>query len=131
MQISTLRFYQYPHLVFLFFYLFMQYPHHVLIFYLSIQYQIIVKGITFIHNINCHIRSFVFVFLISNAVAPPLIAPKGIHWAKDGPNFACRVDGCDASYTTKDNLVRHLWTCHTLRQSVISLIKTCCDCCPK
>jgi hypothetical protein len=53
------------------------------------------KGITFIHNINCHIRSFVFVFLISNAVAPPLIAPKGIHWAKDGPNFACRVDGCN------------------------------------
>jgi len=128
MQILKLGSINTPHLVFLFFYLSMQYLHHVLIFYLSIQYQIIVKGITFIHN---HIRSFVFVFLISNVVALPSIDPKGIHWAKDGPNFACRVDGCDASYTAKDNLVRHLWMCHALRQNVISLIKTCCDCCPK
>jgi hypothetical protein len=37
-----------------------------------------------------------------------LVAIEGVHWAKDGPKFACRVDGYDASYTAKYNLVRHL-----------------------
>ncbi len=65
------------------------------------------KGITFIHNINHHIKFFVFAFFISNVVAPPSIIPKDVHWAKDGPKFACRVDECDASYMTKYNLVQH------------------------
>ncbi len=42
-------------------------------------------------------------------VALPLIAIKGVHWARDGPKFSCKVDGCDASYTTKYNLIWHLW----------------------
>ncbi len=47
-------------------------------------------------------------FFVSDVVAPPLIAIKGVHWARDGPKFVFRVDGCDASYITKCNLVRHL-----------------------
>jgi len=45
-------------------------------------------------------------------VAPPLVAIEGVHWAKDGPKFASSVDGCDASYTTKYNLVQHLQAHH-------------------
>jgi hypothetical protein len=26
-----------------------------------------------------------------------LVAIEGVHWAKDGPKFACSIDGCDAS----------------------------------
>ncbi len=29
------------------------------------------------------------------------VAIEGVHWARDGPKFVCKVDGCDASYTTK------------------------------
>jgi hypothetical protein len=42
-------------------------------------------------------------------VAPPPIAIEGVHWARDGPKFVCRVDGWDASYTSKYNLIWHLW----------------------
>jgi hypothetical protein len=52
-----------------------------------------------------HIR----FFLISNVVALCLVVIEGVHWAKDGPKFACRFDGCNASYTTKYNLISHLW----------------------
>jgi hypothetical protein len=44
-------------------------------------------------------------FLVSDVVAPLMVAIEGVHWAKDGPKFACNVDGCDASYMAKDNLV--------------------------
>ncbi len=37
-------------------------------------------------------------------VGLPLVAIKGVHWVKDGPKFACNVDGCDASDTAKYNL---------------------------
>jgi hypothetical protein len=47
-------------------------------------------------------------------VAPPLVAIEGVHWVRDGPKFACRIDGCDASYTSKYNLVWHLWACHNV-----------------
>jgi hypothetical protein len=47
-------------------------------------------------------------------VDPPLVAIEGVHWARDGPKFACRVDGCDASYTAKYNLVWHLRACHNV-----------------
>jgi hypothetical protein len=57
---------------------------------------------------------FVFVFLVSNVVAPPAIAIEGVHWARDGLKFACRVDECDASYTDKYNLVQHLWAHHNV-----------------
>ncbi len=40
-----------------------------------------------------------------DVVAPPPITIKGVHWARDGPEFVCSVDGCGASYTTKYNLV--------------------------
>jgi len=56
----------------------------------------------------------VFIFLALDVVAPPLIAIEGVHWARDGPKFACRVDGCDASSTTKYNLVQHLRACHNV-----------------
>jgi hypothetical protein len=40
--------------------------------------------IPFIQNVSSHIRFIVFVFLVSNVVAPPLIAIEGVHWARDG-----------------------------------------------
>jgi hypothetical protein len=66
--------------------------------------------------------------LVSDVVAPPpiaegvtidVVAPlataiKCFHWAKDGPKFVCKVDGCNASYIAKYNLVQHLWTCHNV-----------------
>jgi len=45
-------------------------------------------------------------------VALPLVAIEGVHWAKDGPKFACNIDGCDASYMAKYNLVWHLRAHH-------------------
>jgi hypothetical protein len=50
----------------------------------------------------------VFVFLCLDVVAPPSIAIEGVHWPKDGPKFSCNIEGCDASYMAKYNLVRHL-----------------------
>jgi len=50
----------------------------------------------------------VFVFFSLNVVAPPLVAIKGVYRAKDGPKFAYNIDGCDASYMAKYNLVQHL-----------------------
>jgi hypothetical protein len=47
-------------------------------------------------------------------VAPPPIALKFVHWARCGPKFAYKIDGCDASYTAKYNLIQHLWTHHNL-----------------
>jgi hypothetical protein len=47
-------------------------------------------------------------------VTPPSVAIKGVHWARDGPKFAYRVDGCDASYMTKYNLMQHLWAHHNV-----------------
>ncbi len=51
----------------------------------------------------------IFVLLVSNVVAPLVVAMEGVHWARDGPKFACRVDGYDAFYAAKYNLVQHLW----------------------
>ncbi len=49
-----------------------------------------------------------------DVVSLPRVAIKGVHWARDGPKFVCKVDGCDASYTFKYNLVWHLWACHNV-----------------
>jgi len=49
-----------------------------------------------------------------DVVSLPQVAIKGVHWARDGPKFVCKVDGCDASYTFKYNLVWHLWACHNV-----------------
>jgi hypothetical protein len=35
----------------------------------------------------------VFIFLVSNVVTLPPIAIEGVHWARDGPKFVCKVDG--------------------------------------
>jgi len=43
-----------------------------------------------------------------------LVAIEGVHWARDGPKFASKVDGCNASYTTKYNLIQHLWARHNV-----------------
>jgi len=52
--------------------------------------------------------------MISNVVTPPPIAIEGVHWARDGPKFAYRVDGCDASYIAKYNLVWHFQAHHNV-----------------
>jgi len=31
-----------------------------------------------------------------DVVAPPIVTIKGVHWARDGPKFVYRVDGCNA-----------------------------------
>ncbi len=47
-------------------------------------------------------------------VAFPPVTIEGVHRARDGPKFAWKVDGCDASYMTKYNSVRYLWMCHNV-----------------
>ncbi len=47
-------------------------------------------------------------------LCPPSVAIESVHWAKDGPKFSYRVDGCDASYMAKYNLVQHLWVHHNV-----------------
>jgi hypothetical protein len=47
-------------------------------------------------------------------VAPLLIAIKGVHWARDGPKFFYKVDGCDASYIAKYNLIQHSHAHHNV-----------------
>ncbi len=74
-------------------------------------------------NVTFYIKFIVFVFLVSNVVAPPpiaikditidvvaqpLVAIKAVHWARVEPKFVCKVDGCDALYVAKYNLVQHL-----------------------
>ncbi len=49
-----------------------------------------------------------------DVVAPPPVAIEGVHWAKDRPKFVCKVDGCDASYIVKYNLVQHLQAHHNV-----------------
>ncbi len=119
----NIRLWQYLHLVFWTFYLSTQYLHLVFfifillrnililkfIFFIYLYNTLIVDGLTFIHNVNS-----CFCFLVLNVVAPPPIGIKGVHWLKDGPKFACRVDGCDASCTTKYNLVWHLRAHHNV-----------------
>jgi hypothetical protein len=48
---------------------------------------------------------FVFFGFRCGMVAPPLVAIEGVHWARDGPKFTCRVDGCNVFYIAKYNLV--------------------------
>ncbi len=57
---------------------------------------------------------FLVLFFISNVVAPPPIVLEGVHWARDGPKFAYRVDGCNASYMAKYNLIWRLWAGHNV-----------------
>jgi hypothetical protein len=45
-------------------------------------------------------------------VVLPLVVVEG--WAKDGPKFAYRVNGCDVFYITKYNLVQHLRVRHNV-----------------
>jgi len=52
--------------------------------------------------------SLFLTFLVLDVVALCSVTIEGVHRAKDGPKFACRVNGCNASYTTKYNLVWHL-----------------------
>ncbi len=47
-------------------------------------------------------------FLVLDVVAFPLIAIEGVHWARNGPKFVRKVDGRDASYTSKYNMLWHL-----------------------
>jgi hypothetical protein len=55
----------------------------------------------------------ILVFVL-DVLAPPLVAIKGVHWARDGPKFAYRVNGCDASYIAKYNFVRYLRARHNV-----------------
>ncbi len=47
-------------------------------------------------------------------VALPLVAIESVHWAKDGPNFSCNIDGCATSYMAKYNSVWHLQVHHNV-----------------
>jgi hypothetical protein len=47
-------------------------------------------------------------------VAPPTVAIQVVHWARDGPKFACRIDGGDAFDMAKYNLVQHLQVYHNI-----------------
>jgi hypothetical protein len=78
----------------------------VIIFYLSMQY--LHPEYSFSHLVFC------LCFLISDVVVPPPITLEGVHWAMDGPKFAFKVDGRDASYMAKYNLVGHLRVCHNV-----------------
>jgi len=49
-----------------------------------------------------------FVILVSDVVAPPLVALEGVHSARDGAKFTCKVHGCNVTYIAKYNLVWHL-----------------------
>ncbi len=49
-----------------------------------------------------------------DVVAPLPFAIKGVHWARDGPTFVCKIDGCNALYTSKYNLVQHLRARHNV-----------------
>jgi hypothetical protein len=43
-----------------------------------------------------------------------MVAIEGVHWAKDGPKFACNIDGCNVSFMANYNLVWHLRVCHNV-----------------
>jgi len=90
---------QYLHTFFLSFF-FVHYFHHVW----AISSKTLISTLGF----------FVFVILVSDVVTLPPIAIEGVHWARDGPKFACKVDGYDASYMVKYNLVQHLQVCHNV-----------------
>jgi hypothetical protein len=60
-------------------------------------------GLTFIHNINSHIRFFVFVILVLDVVALLLVALEGVHWPRDGAKFVYKVRGCNVTYIAKYN----------------------------
>jgi hypothetical protein len=47
-------------------------------------------------------------------VAAPPIAIEGVHWVKDGPKLVCNINGSDASYMAKYNLVWHLRAHHNV-----------------
>jgi hypothetical protein len=49
-----------------------------------------------------------------DVVAPPQVAIEGVPWAKDGAKCFCRINGCDALYIAKYNLVQCLQTCHNV-----------------
>jgi hypothetical protein len=65
-------------------------------------------GLTFIHNVNSLSRFFVFVILVLNVVAFPLVALEGLHWPRDGAKFVHKVHGCNVTYIAKYNLIQHL-----------------------
>jgi hypothetical protein len=62
-------------------------------------------------------------FLVLDVVAPCPVAIKGVHWAKDGPKFACNIDGCNASYLVEYNLVWHLLVCHNVTMEMPIYLK--------
>jgi hypothetical protein len=53
-------------------------------------------------------------FLVLDAVVLPMVAIKGVHWAKDGAKFAHSVDGCNATYMAKYKLVQHFQAHHNV-----------------
>jgi len=49
------------------------------------------------------------IILVSDVVTLPLVALEGVHWARDGAKFTCKVHRCNVTYIAKYNLVWHLW----------------------
>jgi hypothetical protein len=77
----------------------------IIIFYLYMQY---------LHCLRDNLHRFLFYFFDFKCGCPSPVTIESVHWAKHGTKFACRVDGCDASYIPKHNLVRHLWVRHNV-----------------
>jgi hypothetical protein len=100
-------FVQYLHLCCLIFDLFMHYPNPFYFSFFFLCNTFIMYGLPLIQNVNCHINLFIFVILVSNVVVQSLVALEGVHWARDGAKFACKVYGFRVTYTTKYNLVWH------------------------
>jgi hypothetical protein len=82
--ILNIGFYQYFHLVLL--------CNTFIFSFWSIIYlcnTFIICGLTFIWNVNFHIRFIIFVFWVSDAIALPLVAIESVHWTSDGIKWAC------------------------------------------
>jgi len=99
---------QYLHIFCLIFDLFMHYPDPLYLSFIFLCNTFIMYGLTFIQNVNFHINFFSFIILVSDVVFHPPIVLEGVHWAKDGAKFACKIHRCNVTYITKYNLVWHL-----------------------
>ncbi len=70
--------------------------------------QVVIEGVTAdeappflvaIKGVTTNVVAFLQVAIegVTIDVVPlPLVAIEGVHWARDGPKFVCKVDGCDA-----------------------------------
>jgi hypothetical protein len=85
-----------------------------LFLYIFICSTLIMYGLTFIQNVNFHIRFFVIFNFGFKCGCPSLGCLKSVHSTRDGTKFVCKVHGGNVVYTIKYNFVWHLWTRHNV-----------------